>query len=133
MKAILKALFLNLIVLYVSVWLFAGLEIDGRIQTLILAAIILTALHKFVKPIIKLLLLPINLLTLGIFGWVSNVLMLFLAAMLVDGLSVTGFYFTGFAYEGFVIPAMQISLLVSYILASLVMSIVRNLMDWLLK
>ena len=133
MKTILRAIFLNMVVLYVATRVFGGLSYDGTFRTLILATIALTLLNRIVKPLIKLLLLPINLITLGFFGWVSHVATLFILTRLVEGFVVKSFYFEGFTYDGFVAPAMQISTLMSYIIASIVISVVASVVGWLLK
>ena len=47
--------------------------------------------NAFVKPILLMLAFPITVLTLGLFVWVVNALMLMLAAAVVDGFEVKGF------------------------------------------
>jgi putative membrane protein len=133
MKALLRSLFINVLVLYLAVLIFPGIIYNGQLETLLLASVTLTLLNNFVKPIIKLLLLPINLITLNLFAWVANVLMLFLVTSIVKGYQVVGFHFSGFIWQGFIIPAMDISQLFSFILASVLISIVVALIRWLLK
>lgn len=133
MKTILRAVFVNLIVLYLAVLIYPGLVYDGTFKTLLLATIALTLLNRIVKPLIKLLLLPINLLTLGIFGWVAHVATLFILTRIVSGFSVIGFFFAGFNYNGFVAPPFNVSILASYILASVVISLVSGVVAWLLR
>ena len=48
-------------------------------------------LNAFLKPIIVLLTLPVTIITLGLFTFVINALIFYLAANLVPGLHVTGF------------------------------------------
>ncbi len=133
MKAILRSLFLNGLVLYFAVLVFPGINFNGQLDTLFLAAVTLTFLNYFIKPIIKLLLLPINLITLNLFGWVANVITLFLVTVLVSGFKVIPFHFVGFAYQGFIIPALDISLIFSYIIGSILISAIVGFLRWLLK
>ncbi len=133
MKTILRAIFLNLITLYIVALFFPGLTITNQLTTYLWAALVWTLLNKIVKPIIKLLLLPINLITLGLFSWVVNVITLFLLKYLIKGVSIQAFTFAGFIYQGFVIPQMHISLLFVYILTSLVLSLVHSSLIWLLR
>lgn len=133
MRRILRALFVNILVLYLVTAFYQGLSYDQSLQTLILAAAVFWLLNKIVKPMIKLLLLPINVLTLGLFGWVAHVITLFLLTELVSGMAVKAFYYPGFSYQGFVIPGMQISLLMSYVLGSLLISLVKGAVLWLLS
>lgn len=133
MKTILRAIFLNLITLYIVTLFFPGITITHNPTTYLWAALVWTLLNKIVKPVIKLLLLPINLITLGLFSWVVNVITLFLLKYLISGVAIQAFTFTGFIYQGFVIPQMHVSLLFAYILTSLVLSLVHSGLIWLLR
>lgn len=133
MKTILRSIFINSLVLYLSILMFPGLVFDGTPKTLIIAAVALTLLNKIVKPIIKLFLLPINVLTLGFFGWVANVLTLFILTRAVHGIGIRAFYFPGLDLSGFVAPAFNVSLLAAFILTSLTISLVHTIVVWLLR
>jgi putative membrane protein len=61
------------------------------IQTAVIVAIVMGLLNTFVKPILQFLSLPITILTLGLFYFFINVLIVYLCAYLVDGFSVSGF------------------------------------------
>ena len=57
-----------------------------------LLAVVLALINVFIKPIISLLTLPLNIITLGLFSLVVNALLIMLAAMIVPGLTVVGFW-----------------------------------------
>ncbi|MDO8231594.1 MAG: phage holin family protein [bacterium] len=57
-----------------------------------IAAVVLGALNLFIRPILIILTLPINLLTLGLFSLVINAFLVVLASELVPGFSVFGFW-----------------------------------------
>ena len=133
MKTILRAVFLNLITLYVVTLVFPGLTINKLAITFISAAIVWTLLNKVVKPLIKLLLLPINLITLGLFSWVVNVITLFLLQYIIKGVSVHAFTFSGFEYQGFIIPTLHFNLLFSFILTSIILHITHLIVVWLVR
>lgn len=61
------------------------------IYTAIIAAFVLGLINLFIRPIILLLTLPINLLTLGLFTFIVNALLLWGVASFVPGFTVTGF------------------------------------------
>ncbi|CAH0996018.1 hypothetical protein EMA8858_02146 [Emticicia aquatica] len=61
------------------------------ITTAIIAALVMSFLNTFVKPVLQLLSIPITIMTLGIFYLVINVAIVYLCAYLVDGFSVSGF------------------------------------------
>lgn len=84
-------------------WLVIALALLGiayvvpgfRVSSLgvaIVAAAILGIINLIIRPILLVLALPINLLTLGLFTFVINALMLKLAAALVPGFTIVGFW-----------------------------------------
>ena len=133
MKTILRAIFLYLITLYIVALFLKGLSITGGPITYLSAAVVWTLLNKIVKPIIKLLLLPINLITLGLFSWVVNVITLFMLKYFIPGVAIQAFTFSGYTFQGFVIPQMHFSIFFAYIITSLVLSLVHSLLIWLLR
>src|SRR6185369_12844312 len=58
----------------------------------IVLAVVLGVINMFIKPVIKLVTLPLTILTLGIFSLVLNALFIVLAAWLVPGFHIGGFW-----------------------------------------
>ena len=83
------------------------------------------------SPIIKLLLLPINLLTLGLFRWLTNVLVLYLFDLVYDGLRITSFTYPGFASTIIALPSSPLNLFWVLVFASLLMSLTYSLITTL--
>lgn len=133
MKTILRAVFLNLITLYLVTLFFPGLSISQQVVVFLSAAVVWTLLNKIVKPIIKLLLLPINLITLGLFSWVVNVITLFLLGAFIKGVSIHAFTTPGFNYQGFAVPSIHFNLFFAYVLTSFVLHLVHSAIVWLLR
>ena len=79
------------IALYLTSLIVRGIEIQG-VAALLFAAITIGVLNAFVRPVILLLTLPLNILTLGLFTLVVNAGMLWMAAKVVNGFSVHGFW-----------------------------------------
>jgi putative membrane protein len=70
-----------------------GFQVNGWGAAL-LAAIVLAVVNTIVKPILFILTLPFTILTLGLFLFVLNAIMLWLTAALVPGFRVSGFLTT---------------------------------------
>ena len=81
---------LNAFALWVVSVIVAGIHADGIAATFV-AALVLGILNALVRPIVLLLTLPINLLTLGLFTFVINALMLEMTSALVRGFTVDSF------------------------------------------
>ena len=79
------------VALYLTSLIVDGIEIDGVIP-LLFAAVTIGILNAVVRPIILLLTLPLNIVTLGLFTLVVNAGMLWMASKVVVGFSVHGFW-----------------------------------------
>lgn len=91
----------NACALAAAAWLFTGIAINGssdrdRLLTLVLVALIFGVVNVFIRPVVALLSVPLYLLTLGLFYFVVNALMLWLTSWLADivdlGFQVRGFW-----------------------------------------
>jgi len=80
---------LTLALLIVS-HLYSGLQV-ANLPAAIVAAAVLGILNALVRPVLQFFALPITLLTLGLFYFVINGLMLYWTAYLVEGLAVRSF------------------------------------------
>jgi putative membrane protein len=67
-----------------------GISATGWLP-LLEAAVVLALVNLLVRPLVKILTLPITCLTLGLFSWVVSALMLWLTSALVPGFTVAGF------------------------------------------
>lgn len=98
--------------LWIAVLLVPGIEHDGPWVELFLVALVFGAVNAFVRPALKVLTCPLIVLTLGLFVFVLNALMLWLTGVLSTGLGL-GFHVGGF------IPALLGGLVVGIVSAVL--------------
>ncbi len=73
-----------------TAWLIPGIEVSS-IWAAMLACVIIALINAFVKPVIQIITLPINILTIGIFSLVINALLFMLAGWITPGIEVEGF------------------------------------------
>ncbi|MEK7144662.1 MAG: phage holin family protein [Patescibacteria group bacterium] len=87
-------LFLHWLIAAVSIGIAAYIVPNVAVTPVsaLIAAVVLGALNLFIRPIILILTLPINVLTLGLFSLVINALLVMLASYLVPGFFVAGFW-----------------------------------------
>ena len=109
-------LLLHWILSAVAVWIVAnivpGISVSGPMAALI-AALVIGLINATLGLLLKILTFPLTILTLGLFWFVINALMLELAAALVPGFQVRGF-----------IPAL---------IGAVVLSLVSSVLQWLVK
>lgn len=98
---------LHALLLYVTAALIPGMALEG-LTAIILAGLVLGLVNTILRPVLILISLPFNILTLGLFTFVINALMISLTARLVVGFSIAGF---GSALLGAIILAILGALL----------------------
>lgn len=76
---------------FISAEIIPGVEVDSFFVAFI-AALVLGVINVLLKPILLILTLPINILTLGLFTLVINAFLVLLASNWVDGFTVNGFW-----------------------------------------
>jgi putative membrane protein len=81
---------INALTLLVTSQIVPGIRIDS-FGTALLAALVLGILNALLRPLLLILTLPVNILTLGLFTFVVNGVMLKLASDLVGGFHVDSF------------------------------------------
>ena len=67
-----------------------GVEFTGNWQTLVLAGVILGLINFFIKPILKIITLPLRIITLGLFSLVINMLMVWIVDIIFPELIIPG-------------------------------------------
>ena len=90
MKFFLKLL-LTAVAVVVLATILPGIEI-ANYTTAIWLAFVIALLNMFVRPLIVLFTLPATILSLGLFLFVINAIIILLASNLVDGFVVSGFF-----------------------------------------
>ncbi len=75
----------------VTSYLLDGIQVGG-FWSAFFAAAVLGILNAFFRPIILILTLPINILTMGLFTFVINALLLMMASGIISGFHVAGFW-----------------------------------------
>ena len=74
-----------------TAYLLDGIQVSGFLSA-VFAAAILGILNAFFRPIALLVTLPINILSLGLFTFLINALMLKMASGIIPGFGVYGFW-----------------------------------------
>lgn len=80
----------NGFVVYATAYLLPGVTVSS-FKVALIVALVLAALNILIKPILLFLSLPVTILTLGLFTFVIDALMVILATKIVPGFSVDSF------------------------------------------
>lgn len=88
---ILIRLLINAAALWAAAELVGGISLEGGVVAILIVAIIFGLVNALIRPILTLFTLPAIILTLGLFIFVINALMLWLTAAISNTLTVEGF------------------------------------------
>ena len=88
-------LLINAAALWAATRLVPGIAFDGDWRLLFVVALLFGLLNVLVRPILKLLTLPFLIITLGLFIFVLNAVMLWLTSAISDAMGL-GFHVEGF-------------------------------------
>ena len=102
----------NVLALFVAAWILSGVSYGDQWWTLFIAAAVFTLVNSWVKPILTLLSIPFIVVTLGIFYFLINVLMLYLTDWIVPDFEIKTFWWA--------------------VLAAIIVSIVNGLLNMLM-
>lgn len=82
-------------------------------------------------PLLRILLLPLNLLTLGLFAWITNVLALYALTTMVSDFRLASYTFEGFQSGIINLPAFELTTFLVAVAASFVIGIITHFLQWL--
>jgi putative membrane protein len=82
----------NVAALFVAAWILSGVSYGDSWWTLLIAAIVFTLANAFVKPVLAVLSIPFIVVTLGIFYFLINVLMLYVTDWVVGDFEIKTFW-----------------------------------------
>ena len=133
MKIILRHYAIDTFSLWVVTQVASGIYFEQGIKTLLIAGIGVTIISIIAKPVINMLLLPLNLVTFGLFRWVSSAIVIYLVSLIVHGFKVVNFSYSGISTQWLDIPNISLNGFFAYIAFSFLLSLVSSFIYWLLK
>jgi putative membrane protein len=105
-------LLINALAIFLTARVVPGVELGGLGSALIVA-LVLGFINAVIRPALLLLTLPINFITLGLFTFVVNALLILLASYLVDSFHIPSFW--------------------TALLFSVILSVISSILTWIAK
>jgi len=133
MKSILRNYLINLGALWAITQIIPAVTIIGGVKGFMIGALAFMAANIFLIPLLRILLLPLNLLTVGFFTWLSNVLALYFLVTVIPSFNISSYQFPGVFYQGFTIPSLELSTFQTVILVSFLIGLIIHFISWLIK
>jgi putative membrane protein len=130
MKHIIRVFLFNVFALWLSSQLLPTIVMPPGWQTVLLAGFTLSMLMLIVKPILKILFIPINILTFGLLNWVINVIVIYLLTVFVPEIQIHPWVFSGATWAGFVIPSIHFTYMTALVVSSLLITIITDVLHY---
>jgi putative membrane protein len=132
MKKILRHFLINAGAIWIATRILPAFIYEGGVHTLLVGTVLLMAINFLIIPLIKIMLLPLNLLTLGLFAWIANVIGLYLLTVIMPQFKIIPYSYPGAHINGFIIPAVSLNILQVAIVASLLIGIMSQFLKWVI-
>ena len=133
MKKLLRHYVIETYVIYTASKLASGMVFGQGLKTLLVTGLAFMATSFLAKPIINILLLPLNLVTFGFFRWVSAAIVLYIVTLLVSSFSIVGFNYPGISNKWIEIPSLSFEGMLSFVAFAFIISLFSSILYWLFK
>jgi putative membrane protein len=131
-KKIARSLILSALAFLVVALFYQGIRYQS-LTDLVIAGSIFALLSQFVKPVLKLLTIPFNLLTFGLFSVFVSIVIIYLVTLIAPGFSIVPFHFQGVNISGFILPSLTVPWLWSAVLASFLIGLAVTALQFIFR
>ena len=125
-KRLFRSYLINVVALWLTSIYIGSFHLSNGVGSLVLAGVGFTLVHLTVGPIIKMILGPVNFLTLGAVGLIIDSIILYILTIYFPQISTSGWNFPGASLGGVVLPPFDFNLITGTILSALVINIIRR-------
>lgn len=133
MKGLLKNTIIDGFSLFLTAQTLSGVKVEGGFMTFVFGGLALSLMTSFLKPVLKIITLPINIVTFGTFSFVINIIVLYLLTVFIPQIKVSAFIFQGFSLYGFVIPKFFLNTFFAFVVVSFTLSVIISFFRWIIK
>lgn len=133
MKRILRIFLLNVGAIYFASQIAGGMQFNNYTEGVIKAGLALGLASFTIKPIVKILLLPITLATVGLFSFLANIIVLYLVDYALPEFSIVAFNFPGLTSNYLDLPKLDYTGIWAYFAFAVLISLFRGVINWVRK
>ena len=128
MKHYLKKLIVAAIAFYIAYSAIPTMTLgnDPKNIAIVIGGIFLTTI--LIHPIFSIVLLPINILTFGLFSLILNSLLFFAFTKFLPGFAIAAYNFPGYQFQGFIIAPAYLNALETLIAVALIITVVQKVL-----
>lgn len=128
MRHYIKQLIIAVVGFYVAFTLVPTINLGSDPQNILFAIGGILLISLVIHPIFSIILLPINILTLGLVSFVLNVALIFALIQFLPGFTVTAYDFPGANIQGFVIPPANLTQISTILAVAVIITTVQKIL-----
>lgn len=132
MKYLLKRFLLVLFSLVILMQIISSVKISGGWQGLFYSSLILSVLIMFINPLFNLVLLPLNLITLNFFSWLSYTV-IFIVWTILGNVSISSWRFEGLNLKMITLLPVDLVKWQVIVISGILFIIINKVLTWLFK
>lgn len=128
MRHYLKAIIIASLAYYIASTLIPtiNLGIDPKNILIVIGGILITQL--VIHPIFSLILLPINIITLGGVSFFLNLALIYAYTKFLPGFSISPYHFLGANIQGFIVPTTYLNQIEAVIAVAVIITLVQKVL-----
>jgi putative membrane protein len=130
MKHLIRVFLFNVFGLWLTSQILPSLVAPGGWQTILFAGFTLSILMLIVAPMLRILFIPINILTFGVLSWFINVIVIYLLTVFVPEIQVRAWTFPGGSWAGFVVPPVHLNYFMALVVTSFFISSMTDILHY---
>lgn len=133
MKSLLRNYFIILTTLFITKEIYPGIAISGGWQGIFYVSLLLGVLLYILKPLLSILLFPLNFITLNLTAWLTHIIIIALWAVFTPQVSVESWYFMGSNIGPIAMAPFFLGFWQSLICVSIFIIFVTRFIGWIVK
>jgi uncharacterized membrane protein YvlD (DUF360 family) len=133
MRFLLKKYLSVTVAIYLLIQIVSGFKVGNGWNGLFYSSLILSILMFIAKPLIDLIMLPINILSLNLVSWLFNILLVYIWSLLAKDVSFTPFNFPQISVGPLMISSFLMVKWQVIVLSSIILTLIIRIFDAILK
>ena len=133
MKILIQRYFITVLSVFSLTQIISTFIIRGGWKSLFYASLILSILLWVAKPIINIILLPINLLTLNLAAWFINIIIFILWIRLVPDININNWQFNGFNFKFISLSPYYFYYWQVVVICGVLLTLIMQFYKWLIR
>lgn len=131
MRHIFRVFIFSFFAMFITSYWNKGFILPSTALDFVKASVTLTVLFVLVRPLMKIVFLPLNLITFGLFSFVLYIFVLHLLVTMYGLFTIHSWHFNGFSLFIIAIPQMKVSYIGNLVLSSFSLSSIISGLDQL--